>query len=324
MVALPVGGEESMRLALSGSSGSKTVRTAVAALVLGLCAWIPPSAADLRFQEAPIILATGNRGGTYFVAGQRLCQMINRARQMLSVRCQGEVTAGSAVNMELLGARKVDFAIVQGDAVAPGAMPWARFIMGLHVEHLAVMVRADDRAGTLADLVTRRVDIGVPGSGSRRSAESLYAALGLTLVDPVGLHALVRAEGLCSRAVDAVLFLQGTPAAPLLEAAERCDVRVLPVSRAVAARVMAALPAWSEASVPGGLYRGIVDDVPVLGMQALVVAHEEVSVQAVRALWSVVKADLDFLREAHPSLRALKLEAMQAIPTGIPPHAGVR
>jgi TRAP transporter TAXI family solute receptor len=277
-----------------------------------------PAAA--RDPAPPLTIATGGRAGAYFVAGQRLCQMVNRGRADHGIRCAAVTSAGSGENLAWLAAGRADLAIVQSDVVARFAdRERLRFVMGLHAEQLTMVVRAGDAVTELAGLDGRRVDLAAEGSGVRDTGGRVLAALGARPADTPALPADQRAAALCGNRVDAVVLLQGHPSVAMLDMIARCPVRILAAPAAAIDHARSAVAGLEATAVPGGVYAIAPADVPTLGVKAVVVARADLTPAAVALLRRLARDRIDILRGADPALRGLDAAALDHNATGLRP-----
>src|SRR5262249_31038077 len=143
-------------------------------------------------QTRPLLIGTGPVVGLHFPAGGAICNMINRAAGMTV--CAVVVSEGSAANLAALKAGSIDLAIVQSDwqyhAVQGQASENAetrfdglRAVFSLYSEPVTIVARRDSGIASVEDLKGKRVNLGLPGSSGRASAEALIAAMGWSLKD---------------------------------------------------------------------------------------------------------------------------------------------
>jgi hypothetical protein len=302
------------------------IRSFVLTAMAALLAW---SAADAQTpapsgQTPPIIIATGGTTGAYFVAGQRLCQLINAYRSRHGLRCTVITSAGSVANLTALAERKSDLAIVQADAVTEAHRGQFGFVLGLHTEHLAVLVRQEDAMQTLTHLAGRRVDLGAEGSGTRLTADRILRAIDARPAIMVALPADQRNRALCVGDIDAVATLQGNPSVALIDATNRCSLRFLPATPAMLARVHATTMEIGLDAIPGGIYRNAEEEVPAFAVQAALIARHDLAPAIVQAIRATALRDVEQLRSAHPALRSLNRAELQLNTTVLPDHAGAK
>ncbi|MDX2219583.1 MAG: TAXI family TRAP transporter solute-binding subunit [Burkholderiales bacterium] len=128
-------------------------------------------------------LATATPGGGFQVFGNALAEAV--AATNTNVRIAPQATAGSAENFGLLLERKVELALIQGDAAyqAFAERPEvARDLAVLWVTYPgpgAFMVKADSPYRTIADLKGKRIAWGTRATGLRLLARDVMQGIGL-------------------------------------------------------------------------------------------------------------------------------------------------
>lgn len=279
-------------------------------------------------------VATGAVSGVYFPVGVALCRLPNQARALHGLRCAARPAEGSVGNVAALAAGETDLAIIQSDteadAVAGGGVfegrpPFAglRALMSLHAEPLVIVARADAGIQSLEDLAGRRVALGPEGSGTRGLAGELVRALGWPREAIAAAPALpVEAQGpaLCAGEIDAFAYAVGQPALAIQEAANACDVRLVPVEGAAVATLLAAHPALVATTIPGGLYRGNPTPTPSLGPVARLVARADLPDDVVEVLLAGIYDDFGVLTGLHPALAMLEMRSSADAGRSAPLH----
>ncbi len=143
------------------------------ALNLSSCAWQLPRT---------VTISSGSDGSGY----QRISQQIS-----LSAQSMGDLTVedaensqGSLQNLERLLNKEVDFAIVQLDVVSEAMKEGkVKTVVILTQEYLHLVTRKDSGIKTFADLKGKRVAVGAPGSGIYFTANRIFGATDLDIVE---------------------------------------------------------------------------------------------------------------------------------------------
>ena len=116
-----------------------------------------------------VVLGTATPGGGFPVYGQALAESVNEADATLEVRPQN--TAGSAENIPLLEAGKLDLGLVQGEAAMEAlngvGRPRAdlRVLFAMYATPGMFVVRADSPYHRIEDLRGKPIALGAKGSG---------------------------------------------------------------------------------------------------------------------------------------------------------------
>jgi hypothetical protein len=167
-------------------------------------------------QALALTIATGSREGTYF----KIAQDIKNVAEKEGVPVEIIETNGSFDNINLLGAGKVDLAIMQLDVLqfvagimrketGVNVLEEAKVVLNLYLEEIHVIAKNPD-IKSLQQLQGKRVAVGPEKSGSALTAEVLLAGFGLT-VDYVFSPPDEAVKKLQAGEIDALIFIGGAP-----------------------------------------------------------------------------------------------------------------
>jgi TRAP transporter TAXI family solute receptor len=229
-----------------------------------------------------IVVATGPQDGEYarFMGsiGARLGK-----RRLLEVA----YTEGSVANAFLVDSGRARFALVQSDVAqaavggqglfaTTGPQRQLRAVASLFPEPLHVVVRANSGLTSLAQLASRRVALGAPGSGSRHTALQALAAHGLvggsfTEVTPDGPADALRR--LSDGSLDAVVEVVSAPWGSLARTASGTPLALLPLEPAAIAAIVAQDPATVPLVIPANTYPGQRRPIQTVAATALLVTN---------------------------------------------------
>jgi TRAP transporter TAXI family solute receptor len=302
-------------------------------LVLGFTAACGAGGGDVRF----LSIATGGTGGVYYPYGGALARIYTE--QVPGVQVTAEVTGASVDNLKLLQQGRVDLAFTLADTLAEavaGTGPFAaegavdaRAIAVLYTNYTHLVVRADSGIENVADLRGRVVAIGAPGSGTELIADRILQAAGLNSRVDVTRHALGASEAtgaLKDGKVDAVFWSGGlpTPAFQDLAATPGLALRFLPQGDLVPALTETYGPGLYRAvQLPAGTYRGLDQDIAVVGVSNVLVASARLAPDLVEQLTRVLFEARATLEAAHPEARHLAVpDGPDSAPTAF--HEGAR
>lgn len=228
-------------------------------------------------------IAAGAAGGQYL----RFAQALGDGK----TRIVPLVTAGGEENLRMVHAHQAPLGMAQGDSALmayegrgpferDGRYTGLRAIGSLYPEPVHVVVRADSGITTMADLVGKRVSIGIPGAASRTTAVALLEAHGIPLakLDRVvdfplneGLVALRQGE------IDALIQVIGFPSASIRDATAAVPLRLLPLEEDALQKLVAQSPAYFKLTLPRGTYPHQSEAVPTIATAAILVAGAEMT-----------------------------------------------
>jgi len=218
-------------------------------------------------------------------------------------------TEGSIENARLLGRGQADYGLVQSDVAwlaASGAGPFAVdgpqtqlvALASLYPEVVHIVVSAKSDIRRVEDLRGKRVDLGTAQSGTRLNAVAVLEAHRMTGKD----LAEVRGDGpqaslhtLRAGRIDAFFTTIGAPARELQRLAAVFPIRLLPISTATAARLIADQPGLVRLSVPANTYPGQTEAVASVATTALLVTSVETPADEARALLTLTFENTDYL-----------------------------
>ena len=127
-----------------------------------------------------LILGTATPGGGFPVYGDAFADMVNAQDPSLAIKAQN--TKGSAENVPLLEAGKLDLGLVAGEiATAALAKPGTklRIVTAMYSSPGMFAVRGDSQVRAIADLKGQPVVLGTQGSGLTVMGRGVLEVLGI-------------------------------------------------------------------------------------------------------------------------------------------------
>ncbi|MEN9262205.1 MAG: TAXI family TRAP transporter solute-binding subunit [Thermostichus sp. HHBFW_bins_43] len=267
-------------------------------------------------------LATGSSTGEYYAFGQALATVVSRHHP--HIRIDVLETEGSVQNIELVRDNKAQLALIQSDT--PVRLP-VQAVSFLFPEFFHLLARPEAKIESVADLAGKRIALMPIGSGSYSLFWPLVAHYNLGPEDfqaqPMGVEpayaALRRGE------VDALFRITalGNPAIRDLIGSGQAEL--VPIDQAEALQLT--LPYLEEMEIPKGTYRGFpampAEDMVVVGVRALLVAHEQVDATLIYTLTQLLYEYRNEIVELYPRAATIVMpESAQNL--GVPLHAGAR
>jgi TRAP transporter TAXI family solute receptor len=275
------------------------------ALSLSACSMTQPKVPD-------IYVGTGSVNGTYYPSIETLCGLINEHATQNGMHCAPKATGGSVDNLNALANGDLKVALVQGDilyqaysgqnAFAGAPNPQLRSIMALYSELLALVVRADSEIETLADISGKKINLGNSGSGTEATVREFLkeADIGLaTLAQAAQLSTTDALAAMEKGDIDGMFFMVGHPNASLVKLAETTPVRFIMLEGAPVYSLQEKFPYYVQGFIRGGLYKGVDEDVPTLGVKATLVTVEDASADIVSGSLSTVLDNFDEFKKRH-------------------------
>lgn len=275
-----------------------------------------------QHQRHSLVIATGGQNGEYYAFAQALSSVVARRHPEIQIRVLE--TAGASENLELLETRRADLAIVQSDTPAK---PSERAVAYLFPELFHLIARLDSGIKTVADLKGKRVALMPKGSGSYGLFWSLGQHYNLQPSDlkvlplpPDQAYAALRAGQ-----VDALfrVIALGNPATSKLLQDSRSQL--IAIDQVGALRL--SRPYLEGAIIPKGTYDGSLplpaQDLPVVGVRAVLVANEAVNAEVIKEITQTLFDYRNEIVAQYPRAASIRLpEAGENL--GLPMHPGAR
>jgi len=281
-----------------------------------------------------LTFASGPPGGEYARVVEAILGTMAKSRRRAPVI--GVETEGSIENALLLGRGQADYGLVQSDVAwlaVSGAGPFsvdgplARLaaLGSLYPEPIHIVVPAQSDIRGVADLRGKRVDLGTPQSGTRLNALAILQAHRVAAKD----LAEARGEGptaamreLRAGRLDAFFTTVGAPSRELQRLAATHPIRLVPLTAAAAARLVAEQPGLVRLTLPANTYPGQDAPVATAAATALLVATTDTPPDEVKALLELAFESTDYL--AFGSAQGVKVSrrtALRGVPIPLHPAA---
>jgi hypothetical protein len=263
-----------------------------------------------RRQHRVYSLATAGLGGTYYIVGAGLGEILTREIPHLTVNAI--IAGGSTGNPLMLHRNEAEIGITNyisaANAIAGNAPFEQRIaiagIAPLQYSQLHIMVMGNSPFHTLNDLRGRRVNLGPAAGGGALFFRELLPFWGLSESD-FNFSFLSYTEGteaLRDGRIDANTPNGAAPLETVSSLAAFTDVRLISLEAENMRRVRERLPHYDHALIPGGTYRGINQDVWTGGIQDILVVRADMEEEEAYLITRTIYEHLVELRRVHPSV----------------------
>ena len=261
-----------------------------------LCLFLLVGACQLAIAQSPrrVILAAGTEDGTYTLFSRSLSDLL--AKEGISLQIVS--TGGSVQNIELLESGKANIAFAQSDvasAAIVGGFPFAkpashlRLISSVYTEAVHVFARSGLYIPTSSQLNGKIISLGPPGSGTIETARVVLEASGISLreVDAKYLPLDKMAQDLSAQSLDAAFLVGPMPFAPVESVLRHQNARLVPLESHLIDRLVKQA-GYVEAVIPKLTYAGQYDEVPTIGVRALLLSRNDTDQAVVLALGRIL------------------------------------
>ncbi|WP_411991470.1 TAXI family TRAP transporter solute-binding subunit [Agarivorans sp. DSG3-1] len=285
-----------------------------------------------------LFVGTGNVSGVYYPTGNALCRLLEQSNEHRKLSCTAESSGGSSDNVEALQSGDIDLAIVQSDVhwqayqgsgefAEQGAYKEMRSLLSLYAEALTILVHADMNIGQIEQLKGHSLNLGPEGSGQYSTMQLVMEELNWQASDFSKLSNLKpdeQSRALCSKKVDAIIYVVGHPNTSITRATTMCESNLISLSKKTIMALADKYDYFSPVTIKGGTYHGNPDDVSSIGVSATLVADKQLSEQTVYNFVAAIFENLNTMRSLHPALADLQVEDMINTNLTAPLHDGAK
>lgn len=266
-----------------------------------------------------VTIGTGGTGGVYYPLGGGMADILN---QNLDVEASAESTGASVENCRLVANEEMTMALALGNSVLLAvngegdfeeALPLSA-AFGAYQNATQVVVPANSPVQTLADMEGLTVSVGAPGSGTEVIAEELLGVYGLTYddIDEQRLSFSETASALQDGQIDAGFWSVAYPASSIQDLASQRDIRLIDFPDEEMNQITSEFDYYNAATVPGGTYQGVEEDVQVPGVTNTMIVREDMNEDSVYDIVEAIYENLDQLAEVHPAAEQFEETAREA------------
>ena len=255
--------------------------------------------------DRDLVIAGGAEGGEY--AG--VAALLAARLESQGVRVRAATTSGSFENVRLVAEGQADIGFVQSDVAGAAAKGTGAFsdtgpngelraLASLFPEAVQIVVAAGSPIVAITDLKGKRVDLGLPGSGTRANAEAVLAASGVALTDLGAVKEGGLVAGLTQLAageVDAVITTLAAPARTLQEAAAGQGIKLLSIGPQERTILAGAHPDLVAITLPPNTYPGQTETVETVAATALLVGTASMPDSTVETVMGDLFGGIDFI-----------------------------
>jgi TRAP transporter TAXI family solute receptor len=267
-------------------------------------------------------VATGAKGGVYFVYGGGLGELISST--LRGYRATSTVTTGSVANMTLIADGKADLAFtladtagdaVQGKGSFHRAVP-ALALARLYVNYTQVVTTADKGLHSIEDLRGKRVSTGAHPSGTEVIARRILTAAGLdpaTDIKPRQLGVAESVQAIEHGSLDAFFWSGGLPTAAVADLAAHRRLVLLPTAEYVEPLQQQYGQVYTTAPIRKDAYKGLSGDVATIGVANYLVVNRSMSDELAYELTRLLFQEKSELVKVHPEAKSLDVATAQEV-----------
>ena len=273
---------------------------------------------------------TGGSTGTYYAVGGVIANQVTNNTDFNVTSLEGN---GSKANVDALQDNEDQIAFCQSDVMAyayegtnlfkdSGKVDCFSVVAALYDEQVQI-VTTDPDIKTVADLKGKRVSIGAAGSGVYFNAIDILGAYDITEADITPTYQSFgdSADALKNGQIDAAFIVAGAPTTAITDLSTSKQAYLVSLDDEHVTKLLASSPYYSKATIAAGTYTGVDTDTITVAVNAVILARNDVSEDAVYAMCSQIFDNLDTLSGQHAKFKEMSLEKAASV-TSVPYHAG--
>lgn len=286
---------------------------------LALASLLTTSAFSAEF----ITIGTGGVTGTYYPTGGAICRFVNKMKKETGIRCSVESTGASVYNINTIRAGELDFGMAQSDTVYYAMhgekkfkgkpYPGLRSVMAIYPELMALVVNKKAGIKTLKDVKGKRINVDVPGSGTRVTTELLLEKEGMGFKD-LGFKSELRITEcpnlMKDNKIDGYFAVYGHPTAHIKDTANSIQADLIPITGKGVDELISKFPYYAKGVISGTYYKGITHDTPSIGVKAVLVTSDKENDKAVYTVVKAVMDNFEDFKKLHPAYKTITKESM--------------
>ena len=264
-----------------------------------------------------IAIATASPGGTYYVYGQALADILGRE---LGIEVTAQATQGPTRNVILVETGHAALGLITmgiGWEAWNGTGEWTkgqrfqamRAILPMYDSPFQIAVAKRLGMRSLDRLAGKRIGAGPRGSTSGTYFPRIFEMLKIPAVLSYGSIEETTSQ-ITAGQLDGIVLATGVPVPALLELDQKVGMEFIPLSTEQIGILKQRMPELSDSMIPSGTYPSLTADYHTVGLFNFVVAHKDLPDDLV---YRIVKAAFD----KHAQLVQGHSAARETIPANI-------
>ena len=243
-----------------------------------------------------------------------------------------EVTGASVENVKLAHKGETVIGEVMGDVAVAGFQGLSKFngkkhdILSMAIMYpnlLQVVVLKKSGITDIEQIKGKKISSGSPGSGTNFMSETVFKALGIALdsYKDSRLSFTETANALRDGTIDVGFWSVGPGTSSILDLATTHDIHIISFTPAQQEKIVAANKEYSAVDLAGGVYKGVDNAVPTIGVWNVMICQASLKEDLVYNLVKALFENQGYLLKIHPSASYTTAEnAVKYSP--IPLHPG--
>ncbi len=270
-----------------------------------------------------VTIGTGGVSGTYYPTGGAICRILNKMKKETDIRCSIESTTGSIYNILAIERGEFEFGIAQSDTAYQAYYGKGKFdknpqkelrsIMAIYPELLALVVRKSAGIKKLTDIKGKRINIDIPGSGTRTTVDAILRAFNINLSDLEYAGEIKSTESphmLKEGQIDGYFGVFGHPTANIKDIANAIEIDLVPIDGEPIDKLVKKYPYYAKGIISKTFYKNVTHDTPSIGVKALLVTTKKVDEKIVYQLIKTVLENFEIFKSLHPAYEMITKKSL--------------
>ncbi|SOC38196.1 TAXI family TRAP transporter solute-binding subunit [Salinicoccus kekensis] len=280
-------------------------------------------------------IATASTGGTYYPIGVGMGQLWTEHYRDQNIKFNGQSSAGSVENIDLLKNQEADMAILQnlistqaveGSGVFEGDSYEELRAIGMiwpNVEHF-VLMNSDIESGNISDIEGNSFSVGPQASGTEQSTLTMMEGIGIDINDirPEYLGYDDTISSMRDGRLDGGSLPAGTPVSAITDMyASGLNADILEVTDDQLEAINEVANAWYSYTIEAGTYPRQDEDIVTIAQPNILVTTSDMDTEMVYNLTKILFENQEYMVNIHNSAREMQIEtALEGLNT--PLHEG--
>jgi TRAP transporter TAXI family solute receptor len=262
-------------------------------------------------------LATASLGGTYYIVGAGLAEIISKTLPDLQVNAV--IAQGSVGNPKLVNSKEAEFGMtnyysgmnaVQGNKPFPGKLSIAGICkLQYSIIHLTTFANRND-INSVADLKGKKIAVGPAAGGGVLLFKQILPFWGLKFEDitPSYVSYGDGSEALKDKKVDMNIPHGAPPLQAVSSLTIQNDIKLISMEKDKLEAINKKYPYYEDAVIPAGMYKGFNKDTHSAGIQDILVVNSSLGEEEIYQVTKAIYDNLEALRKIHPSVKDLTFD----------------
>ncbi|HKJ99571.1 MAG TPA: TAXI family TRAP transporter solute-binding subunit [Desulfotignum sp.] len=255
-------------------------------------------------------IGTGGTGGIYYPYGGGVAEIWSK--NVDGVKAVAEVTGASVENIKLANKGETVIGLVMGDVAMAAYNGTDAFkdkkqnvlsMATMYPNLLQVVTLKKSGITNIEQVRGRNISTGSPGSGTNFMAEAVLKALDIPLdsYKDSRLSFTESANALRDGTIDVGVWCVGPGTSSILDLATTHDIRILSFTPEQTQKILAAEETYAAVDLSGGVYRGVDEDVPTIGVWNVIICQTSLETDLVYKLAKSLFENNDYMKKIHPT-----------------------